>query len=133
VGALIAGAKLRGEFEDRIRGLLAEVREAGGAVLLFLDEIHTFVGSGQGDGALDAADLLKPALARGELTCIGATTIDEYRLHIEKDPAFERRFLPVLIEEPTEGRVGGHVARGERALRGQDIGCASTTGRWWRR
>jgi ATP-dependent Clp protease ATP-binding subunit ClpB len=102
VGTLIAGAKLRGEFEDRIRGLLAEVREAGGAVLLFLDEIHTLVGAGQGDGALDAADLLKPALARGELTCIGATTIDEYRLHIEKDPAFERRFLPVMIEEPTE-------------------------------
>jgi ATP-dependent Clp protease ATP-binding subunit ClpB len=102
VGNLIAGAKLRGEFEDRIRGLLAEVREAGGAVLLFLDEIHTLVGAGQGDGALDAADLLKPALARGELTCIGATTIEEYRLHIEKDPAFERRFLPVMIEEPTE-------------------------------
>ena len=102
MGSLIAGAKLRGEFEDRIRGLLAEVREAGGAVLLFLDEIHTLVGAGQGDGALDAADLLKPALARGELTCIGATTIDEYRLHIEKDPAFERRFLPVMIEEPTE-------------------------------
>jgi ATP-dependent Clp protease ATP-binding subunit ClpB len=102
VGSLIAGAKLRGEFEDRIRGLLAEVREAGGAVLLFLDEIHTLMGAGQGDGALDAADLLKPALARGELTCIGATTIEEYRLHIEKDPAFERRFLPVMIEEPTE-------------------------------
>jgi ATP-dependent Clp protease ATP-binding subunit ClpB len=102
LGSLIAGAKFRGEFEDRIRGLLAEVREAGGQALLFLDEIHTLMGAGQGEGALDAADLLKPALARGELTCIGATTIDEYRLHIEKDPAFERRFLPVMIEEPDE-------------------------------
>jgi ATP-dependent Clp protease ATP-binding subunit ClpB len=102
VGSLIAGAKFRGEFEDRIRGLLAEVREAGGKALLFFDEIHTLVGAGQGDGALDAADLLKPALARGEITCIGATTIDEYRVRIEKDAAFERRFLPVMIEEPTE-------------------------------
>jgi ATP-dependent Clp protease ATP-binding subunit ClpB len=111
VGALIAGAKFRGEFEDRIRGLLGEVREAGGRVLLFFDEIHTLMGAGQGDGALDAADLLKPALARGELTCIGATTIDEYRLHIEKDPAFERRFLPVMIEEPNE-EVGIAMLRG---------------------
>jgi ATP-dependent Clp protease ATP-binding subunit ClpB len=111
VGALVAGAKFRGEFEDRVRGLLAEVREAGGRVLLFFDEIHTLIGAGQGDGALDAADLLKPALARGEITCIGATTIDEFRLHIEKDPAFERRFLPVLIEEPTE-EVGIAMLRG---------------------
>ena len=111
VGALIAGAKFRGEFEDRIRGLLAEVRDAGGRVLLFFDEIHTLMGAGQGDGALDAADLLKPALARGELTCIGATTIEEYRLHIEKDPAFERRFLPVMIEEPSE-EVGIAMLRG---------------------
>jgi ATP-dependent Clp protease ATP-binding subunit ClpB len=102
VGALVAGAKFRGEFEDRVRGLLAEVREAGGRALLFLDEIHTLLGAGRGEGALDAADLLKPALARGELTCIGATTIDEYRLHIETDPAFERRFLPVPIDEPDE-------------------------------
>jgi ATP-dependent Clp protease ATP-binding subunit ClpB len=111
VGALIAGAKFRGEFEDRIRGLLTEVRDAGGRVLLFFDEIHTLVGAGQGDSALDAADLLKPALARGELTCIGATTVDEYRLHIEKDPAFERRFLPVMIEEPSE-EVGIAMLRG---------------------
>jgi ATP-dependent Clp protease ATP-binding subunit ClpB len=111
VGALVAGAKFRGEFEDRVRGLLREVREAGGRALLFFDEIHTLIGAGQGDGALDAADLLKPALARGELTCIGATTIDEYRLHIEKDPAFERRFLPVLIEEPGE-ELGIAMLRG---------------------
>jgi ATP-dependent Clp protease ATP-binding subunit ClpB len=102
VGALVAGAKFRGEFEDRVRGLIAEVREAGGQVLLFFDEIHTLVGAGQGDGGVDAADLLKPALARGEITCIGATTLDEYRLHIEKDAAFERRFLPVVVEPPTE-------------------------------
>jgi ATP-dependent Clp protease ATP-binding subunit ClpB len=111
VGALVAGAKFRGEFEDRVRGLLREVREAGGRALLFFDEIHTLVGAGQGDGNLDAADLLKPALARGELSCIGATSIDEYRLHIEKDPAFERRFLPVLIEEPGE-ELGIAMLRG---------------------
>jgi ATP-dependent Clp protease ATP-binding subunit ClpB len=102
VGALVAGAKFRGEFEDRVRGLIAEVREAGGQVLLFFDEIHTLVGAGQGEGGVDAADLLKPALARGEITCIGATTLDEYRLNIEKDAAFERRFLPVLVEQPSE-------------------------------
>ena len=102
IGSLVAGAKFRGEFEDRIRGIIAEVKEAGGEVLLFFDEIHTLMGAGQGEGGIDAADLLKPALARGEITCIGATTLDEYRLHIEKDPAFERRFLPVLVEEPGE-------------------------------
>jgi ATP-dependent Clp protease ATP-binding subunit ClpB len=102
VGTLVAGAKLRGEFEDRVRGLLTEVREAGGEVLLFFDEIHSLVGAGRGQGTLDAADLLKPALARGELTCIGATTVEDYRLHIERDPAFERRFLPVPVEEPNQ-------------------------------
>ena len=103
IGALLAGAKFRGEFEDRIRGVLAEVKEAAGAALLFFDEIHTLLGAGQGgEGSLDAADLLKPALARGEITCIGATTVEEYRLHVERDPAFERRFLPVVVEEPGE-------------------------------
>jgi ATP-dependent Clp protease ATP-binding subunit ClpB len=102
IGQLVAGAKFRGDFEDRIRGIIAEVKEAAGDVLLFFDEIHTLMGAGQGEGGIDAADLLKPALARGEITCIGATTLDEYRLHIEKDPAFERRFLPVLVEEPSE-------------------------------
>jgi ATP-dependent Clp protease ATP-binding subunit ClpB len=102
VGALVAGARFRGEFEDRVRGVLQELREAGGGVLIFFDEIHTLVGAGKGEGSIDAASLLKPALARGELTCIGATTVDEYRLHIEKDPAFERRFQPVLVNEPPE-------------------------------
>jgi len=102
LGALIAGAKLRGEFEDRLRGILHEVHQAGGEVLLFIDEIHTLVGAGKGEGSLDAASLLKPALARGEISCIGATTLDEFRQHIEKDPAFERRFQPILIEEPDD-------------------------------
>ena len=102
LGALIAGAKLRGEFEDRVRAILQEVYQAAGAVLLFIDEIHALVGAGKGEGSLDAASLLKPALARGELSCIGATTLEEYRQHIEKDPAFERRFQPVMVEEPSD-------------------------------
>src|SRR5581483_8371764 len=100
IGALVAGAKLRGEFEDRLRGILQEVHQADGEVLLFIDEIHTLIGAGKGEGSLDAASLLKPALARGELSCIGATTLEEYRQRVEKDPAFERRFQPVVIEEP---------------------------------
>ncbi len=102
IGAVVAGAKFRGEFEDRIRGVLDEVRAAAGEVLLFFDEIHTLVGAGKGAGSLDAANLLKPALARGELMCIGATTPDEYRLHIERDASFERRFQPVRVDEPDE-------------------------------
>jgi ATP-dependent Clp protease ATP-binding subunit ClpB len=102
LGALIAGAKLRGEFEDRLRGLLQEVHQSGGEILLFIDEIHTLVGAGNAEGSLDAAALLKPALARGELSCIGATTLDEFRQRIEKDPAFERRFQPIVIEEPDD-------------------------------
>jgi len=102
MGALIAGAKLRGEFEDRLRGVLREVHQADGEILLFIDEIHTLVGAGKGEGSLDAAALLKPALARGELSCIGATTLEEFRQHIEKDAAFERRFQPVVVEEPND-------------------------------
>ena len=102
LGALIAGAKLRGEFEDRLRGILQEVHQAGGEILLFIDEIHALVGAGRGEGSLDAASLLKPALARGELSCIGATTLEEFRQHIEKDPAFERRFQPIVINEPDD-------------------------------
>src|SRR6478672_1136168 len=102
MGALVAGAKYRGEFEDRLKAVLKEVQEAEGAILLFIDELHTVVGAGAGsDGAMDAANLLKPALARGELHAIGATTLDEYRQHIEKDPALERRFQPVKIGEPS--------------------------------
>src|SRR5688500_8606209 len=101
MGALIAGAKYRGEFEERIKGVLDEVKQAAGEVILFIDEMHTLVGAGKGEGAMDASNLLKPALARGELHCIGATTLDEYRKHVEKDAALERRFQPVFIGEPT--------------------------------
>ncbi|MCP4574045.1 MAG: AAA domain-containing protein [bacterium] len=101
MGALIAGTKYRGEFEDRLKKVIKEVTESEGEVLLFIDEMHTLVGAGATGGAMDASNILKPALARGELHCIGATTIDEYRQHIEKDPALERRFQPVLVAEPT--------------------------------
>jgi ATP-dependent Clp protease ATP-binding subunit ClpB len=101
MGSLIAGAKYRGEFEDRLKAVLKEVSEARGGVILFLDELHTIVGAGAAEGAVDAANLLKPMLARGELRCVGATTLDEYRKHIEKDAALERRFQPVMVGEPT--------------------------------
>src|ERR687894_432541 len=101
MGSLIAGAKYRGEFEERIKGVLDEVKQAAGEVILFIDEMHTLVGAGKGEGAMDASNLLKPALSRGELHCIGATTLDEYRKHVEKDPALQRRFQPVFVGEPT--------------------------------
>ena len=101
IGALIAGTKYRGEFEDRLKAVLREVQESNGEIILFIDELHTIVGAGAAEGAVDAANMLKPALARGELHAIGATTIDEYRKHIEKDPALERRFQPILVEEPS--------------------------------
>lgn len=101
IGALIAGAKFRGEFEERLKAVLAEVKKSDGGIILFIDELHTIVGAGKTDGAMDAGNLLKPMLARGELHCIGATTLDEYRKYIEKDPALERRFQPVLVKEPT--------------------------------
>ena len=101
MGALIAGAKYRGEFEERLKGVLNEVSSAAGEVILFIDEMHTLVGAGKTDGAMDASNLLKPALARGELHCVGATTLDEYRKYVEKDAALARRFQPLLVEEPT--------------------------------
>ncbi len=101
MGALIAGAKYRGEFEERLKAVLNEVTSAAGEIILFIDEMHTLVGAGKGDGAMDAANLIKPALARGELHCIGATTLDEYRKHVEKDAALARRFQPLMVEEPT--------------------------------
>lgn len=101
MGALIAGAKYRGEFEERLKAVLNEVQSENGEIILFIDEMHTLVGAGKADGAMDASNLLKPALARGELHCVGATTLDEYRKHVEKDPALARRFQPVFIEEPT--------------------------------
>jgi ATP-dependent Clp protease ATP-binding subunit ClpB len=101
MGALVAGAKYRGEFEDRLKAVLKEVEASQGQIVLFIDELHTIVGAGAAEGAMDAANLLKPALARGELRCIGATTLDEYRKHIEKDAALERRFQPVLVSQPT--------------------------------
>jgi ATP-dependent Clp protease ATP-binding subunit ClpB len=101
MGALVAGAKYRGEFEERLKAVLNEIREAEGRIILFIDELHTIVGAGKAEGSMDAGNMLKPMLARGELHCIGATTLDEYRQHIEKDAALERRFQPVLVEQPT--------------------------------
>ncbi|MBY9065104.1 ATP-dependent chaperone ClpB [Sphingomonas yunnanensis] len=101
MGSLIAGAKYRGEFEERLKGVIDEVKGAEGAIILFIDEMHTLIGAGKSEGAMDAGNLLKPALARGELHCVGATTLDEYRKHVEKDPALQRRFQPVFVGEPT--------------------------------
>ncbi|MCW2244623.1 ATP-dependent Clp protease ATP-binding subunit ClpB [Azospirillum fermentarium] len=101
LGAMVAGAKFRGEFEERLKAVLAEIQAAAGDIIVFIDEMHTLVGAGKADGAMDASNMLKPALARGELHCVGATTLDEYRKHVEKDPALARRFQPVFVSEPT--------------------------------
>ncbi len=101
MGSLVAGAKYRGEFEERLKAVLSEIKKSEGRIILFIDELHTIVGAGKTDGAMDAGNLLKPMLARGELHCIGATTLNEYRQYIEKDAALERRFQPVMVNEPT--------------------------------
>lgn len=101
MGALLAGAKFRGDFEERLKSVLKELSKQEGNVILFIDELHTMVGAGKAEGSMDAGNMLKPALARGELKCVGATTLDEYREYVEKDPALERRFQKVLVDEPT--------------------------------
>ena len=101
LGAMIAGSRFRGEFEERLKNALEEIQRAQGEIILFIDELHTVVGAGAAQGAVDASNMMKPALARGELRCIGATTLDEFRKYIEKDPALERRFAPVFVGEPT--------------------------------
>src|SRR5205814_7180306 len=101
IGSMVAGSKYRGEFEDRLKAVLREITESEGEIICFIDELHTLVGAGAAEGAVDAANMLKPALARGELRCVGATTLDEYRKHIEKDAALERRFQPVMVREPS--------------------------------
>ena len=100
MGTVVAGTKYRGEFEERLKKVMEEIHQAGN-VILFIDELHTLVGAGGAEGAIDASNILKPALARGELQCIGATTLDEYRKNIEKDAALERRFQPIQVDEPT--------------------------------
>lgn len=100
MGALVAGAKYKGEFEERLKAVINEVKKSEGDIILFIDEIHTLVGAGKGEGAMDAANILKPALARGELRSIGATTLDEYQKYFEKDKALERRFQIVMVNEP---------------------------------
>src|SRR6185295_6753769 len=100
LGAMVAGAKYRGEFEERLKAVLSEISSAEGDIIVFIDELHTLIGAGKADGAMDASNMLKPALARGELHCVGATTLDEYRKHIEKDAALARRFQPVFVAEP---------------------------------
>ena len=118
LGALVAGAKYRGEFEERLKAVLAEVTAAAGEIILFIDELHNLVGAGRAEGSMDASNMLKPALARGELHCVGATTLDEYRKHIEKDAALARRFQPVLVSEPSVEDTDLDPARHQGEVRG---------------
>ena len=129
MGALIAGAKYRGEFEERLKAVLKELAKDEGQTIVFIDELHTMVGAGKAEGAMDAGNMLKPALARGELHCVGATTLDEYRKYIEKDAALERRFQKVLVDEPTRRGHHRHPARPEGEVRGPPRRATSPTRR----
>ena len=128
IGSLVAGTKYRGEFEERLKKIIEEVKNAGNCVL-FIDELHTLVGAGAAEGAVDAANILKPSLARGELQTIGATTLDEYRKYIERDAALERRFQPVLVEEPTRRGDDRDPAGHQGALRAAPPASRSATRR----
>jgi ATP-dependent Clp protease ATP-binding subunit ClpB len=128
VGQLLAGAKYRGEFEERLKAVLREVQASAGKIILFIDELHTIIGAGAAEGAVSAGNLLKPALARGELRCIGATTLDEYRKHVEKDPAFERRFQPIYVDQPSVEETVA-ILRGLKPATRRTTACGSRTAR----
>ena len=128
LGALLAGAKYRGEFEERLKAVLTEITAGAGEIILFIDELHTLVGAGKAEGAMDASNMLKPALARGELHCVGATTLDEYRKYIEKDAALERRFQPIYVGEPSSRTRSRSCAASRRNTR-FITECASPTAR----
>ena len=133
IGLLLAGAKYRGEFEERLKSVIKELTEAEGRYIVFIDEMHTLVGAGAAEGAVDASNMLKPALARGELHVVGATTLDEYRKHVEKDAALERRFQPVLVGEPSVDGHDRHPARPQGDATRSITASGSPTTPWWRR
>ncbi len=133
LGAMVAGAKYRGEFEERLKAVLQEITAAAGEIIVFIDELHTLVGAGKAEGAMDASNMLKPALARGELHCVGATTLDEYRKHIEKDAALARRFQPVFVSEPSVSRTRSRSCAASRKNTRCTTACASPTARSSRR
>ena len=133
LGAMVAGAKFRGEFEERLKAVLKEIESVNGEIILFIDEMHTLIGAGRADGAMDASNLIKPELARGALHCVGATTLDEYRKHVEKDAALARRFQPVFVGEPKRRGYDQYPAWAEEEERDRITAFALRTARWWRR